>query len=174
MAKRKNKATDTPRVDELSGDKQTEWIAWEAPEFAYYKKSWLWTFIVLFFAFSLVGIFYQMADYSAMAVVAAATFVFIQQAWIKPRTIKYALTSQGVQVGEKTFSWQGLKSFWMVNNAPQPHLYLETTGRWLPIRTIYLKNIEPTEVRSRLTQHLPERTTRGEQTSELIARLIKF
>ncbi len=168
------KKTQQRRVDELSESAATEWIAWEAPEFAYYEKSWLWTTAVLFVAFSLVGIFYQMRDYSAMAVVAAGTLVFIQQAWIRPKTLRYAISSDGIQVGERAYAWSELKSFWLIESTSQPHLYLETTGRWLPTRTIYLKNVESAEVRARLAQHLPERTTQGEQASEIASRLLKF
>ena len=169
------KIVSTPALDHLStGAADTTRIAWEAPAFAYYEKTWLWMGGVVLVGLIFLGVFFLLKDYSAMAVVVAGTAVFLQQARKKPEQIQYAVDNDGIKVGDKLFSWTELKSFWLIDEAGGGHLYLETTNRLLPVRTIHLANVEPSEVRARLVQHLPERTTRTEELADRILRIIKF
>lgn len=149
-------------------------IAWESPAFAYYEKSWLWTGGALVVGLLFLGVFFWLKDYSAMAVVVAGTAVFIQQARKKPEQVQYVVDGAGFTAGSTTYPWSQLKSFWLLDEAQGGHLYLETTNRLLPIRTIHLANVDGAEVRARLTQHLPERTTRGEELADRILRFLRF
>lgn len=165
----------TPALDHLStGAADGSRIAWESPAFAYYEKSWLWMGGAVLVGLIFLGIFFYLQDYSAMAVVVAGTTVFLQQARKKPEDVQYAVDTDGIKVGERLYSWTELKSFWLIDEEHGGHLYLETTSRLLPVRTIHLANVEPSEVRARLVQHLPERTTRTEELADRILRIIKF
>jgi hypothetical protein len=176
MATIKVPKVETPPVlDHLSaGAADTTRIAWEAPAFAYYEKSWLWMGSVVLVGLIFLGVFFYLKDYSAMAVVVAGTAVFLQQARKKPEQVQYAVDNEGIKVGDKLFNWTELKSFWLIDETGGGHLYLETTNRLLPVRTIHLANVEPSEVRARLVQHLPERTTKSEELADRILRIIKF
>ncbi|MCA9388678.1 hypothetical protein KC644_02840 [Candidatus Berkelbacteria bacterium] len=165
----------TKKLDQLSSNPANSiWLAWEGPEFQYYQKGWFWTFAVLLTATSIAALLFVYDNYSAFAVVVAATILFVQQARIKPKTIKFSVGEDGFYQNEQLFRWEELKSFWIIGEDKDSHLYLETNARWLPVRNISLANVEPTEVRARLGQKLPEQVTRGEQFSEFLARLLKF
>lgn len=170
MAEKKSK-----KIDDLSeGSTNSIWLAWEGPEFQYYQKGWFWTFTVLLTATSLAAVLFVNNNYSAFAVVVAATILFVQQARVKPKTIKFSIGEEGFWQDDHLFSWEELKSFWIVGEGKDSHLYLETTARWLPTRNISLANVEVAEIRARLGQRLPDQVTKGEQLSEFLARLLKF
>ncbi|MBI2589474.1 hypothetical protein HYW32_00345 [Candidatus Berkelbacteria bacterium] len=166
----------TGAVDELSGTLQREgsWLAWEAPEFVYFEKSWLWVVGLLAVAAFFIIVFYFMRDYSAMLVVALAAVVFYQQSRQKPVMVRYSIDEHGFKAGEKFYDWDQLKSFWITAKAGNPHLYLETTLKFLPVRTIHLAHVEPVELRARLRNHLPEQMTRGEIFTDRLMRWLKF
>jgi hypothetical protein len=170
-----SKVETPPALDHLStGAADTTRIAWNAPAFAYYDKSWLWMAGVAFIGLIFVVIFILLKNWSAIAVVVVGTAVFIQQAHKKPEQIQYAVDNDGIKIGDKLLDWTQLKSFWLIDEQGGGHLYLETTGRLLPIRTIHLANVEAAEVRARLVQHLPERTTKTEELADRILRIIRF
>ena len=172
---KQTKPQKTPAIDQLSTNAaDVTRIAWESPAFAYYENSWVWIAGVVSVGLILLGVFFWLKDYSAMAVVVAGTVVFIQQSRKKPEDIIYVVDNSGIRVGNKTYGWTELKSFWLVEEPGNDHLYLETTNRLLPTRTIHLANVEPAEVRARLVQHLPERTTRGEELADKLIRFLRF
>lgn len=183
MAKRRSKpeakrpARRAPLLDELSTGTHDEasWIAWEAPEFTYYKKGGLWMALVVLAALIFVSLFFLERNWSALAVTVLGAIVFVQQARVKPKMIRFSLDDEGFHEGARLYTWSELKSFW-VSDRPGPldHLYLETTARWLPVRTIHLANIDPQELRARLSYHLPEHTTRGEALADLLIHWLKF
>lgn len=177
--KKSKKTTRTKRkVDELSDSEVSTGsssIAWEAPEFQYYEKGWMWTAGLLVIAVIFLGVFYYMKDYSAMAVVALAAIVFYQQAGQKPRSIKYRVDEQGFLIDKETIRWNQLKSFWLsAAEGHNPHLYLESIGRFTPTRTLHLANVDPVELRARLQQYLPEHVTRNEAWTDLLIRWLKL
>lgn len=175
MAAKQTKTQSAPRVDELStGAGDLSRIAWEAPAFAYYDKSWLWITSVVLIGIVLLGVFIYLRDYSAMAVVIVGTLVFLQQSRKKPEVVQYIIDQAGVTVGATSYSWSSLKSFWLAGDEDGSHLYLETTNRITPTRTIHLANVEAAEVRARLAQRLPERTTQGEELADRLLRILRF
>lgn len=178
MPQRHHKAGKKPAVDQLSGTARPsggDTIAWEAPEFMYYKKGWVWVAFLLALAFAFMAIFYTMNDYSAMAVVALAAVVLYQQAQARPKTLKYRVDEDGFQIGEERFGWNDLRSFWItVGDHDRAHLYLESTTQWLPVKTVHLANVDPEDLRTRLAAHLPEHVTRGEAFADLLIRWLKL
>ena len=169
---------ETKAVDELSEQTHrhgSDSIAWEAPEFMYYKKGWVWIALLMTIAFVFMAIFYTMNDYSAMAVVGLAAVVLYQQARLKPKTIKYRVDEDGFQIGDERFGWNDLRSFWItVGEHDRAHLYLESTTAWLPVKTVHLANVDPEDLRQRLAMHLPEHVTRGEAFADLLIRWLKL
>lgn len=166
-------------VDELSrqsADTQGAWFAWEAPAFTYYKKGWLWQLTFLVVGLALVAYFYYVdgRNYSAMAVVLAALVVLWQQAQEQPASIRYEVGDAGFRMGDKLFTWQELKSFWLADQSEYHHLYLDTTNRWAPVQTIHLANVESAALRARLAEHLPEQATNGELWTDRFIRWFKL
>jgi len=163
-------------VDELSqaSAEQAAAIAWEAPEFAEYRRGWSWVIGLVLISFVLLAIFYTQDDYSAMMVVALLAVVIYQMANKKPKTIKFRVDESGFTAGKEILRWNELRSYCLDEAAPSPHLYLETTHRWHPIRTIHLAKIDPYELQARLQQYLPEHLTRGEALTDMAIRWFKL
>lgn len=163
-------------VDELSqaSAQQVAAIAWESPEFQEYQRGWPWVIGLVVISFALMAIFYTQDDYSAMLVVALLAVVTYQMANRRPKTIKFRVDESGFTAGKEVLGWNELKSFWLDEAAPSPHLYLETTHRWHTIRTIHLSKIDPYELQARLQQYLPEHLTRGEALTDMAIRWFKL
>lgn len=163
-------------VDELSqaSVEQAAAIAWEAPEFQEYQRGWPWILGLVLVSFVLLAIFYTQDNWSAMAVVALSAVVIYQQANTRPKTIKFRVDEAGFSAGKEAIGWNELKSFWLDEASSSPHLYLETTHRWYPIRTIHLTKVDPLELQARLQQYLPEHLTRGEALTDMAIRWLKL
>lgn len=183
MKKKKVAAKDTKparkavrTVDELSqaSAEQAAAIAWEAPEFQEYQRGWPWVLGLVLISFILLAIFYTQDNWSAMAVVALVAVVTYQMANKKAKTIKFRVDEAGFTAGKDVIGWNELKSFWLDETSPAPHLYLETTHRWYPIRTIHLAKVDPLELQARLQQYLPEHLTRGEALTDMAIRWLKL
>ncbi|MBI4185715.1 hypothetical protein HY524_01535 [Candidatus Berkelbacteria bacterium] len=167
----------TRAIDELSGQPTLERrpIAWEAPQFQEYQRGWLWLLGLVIITLSLAAIFFTINDYSAMVVVLLAAVVIYQQANAKPKQIVYRIDEDGIHIGSESLDWTQLKAFWLsAPSGAKPHLYLETTNRWHPVRTIHLVNVDPADLQARLEQFLPEHLTRGEATADLLVRWLKL
>lgn len=179
MVTAKLKPAKKKPIDELSRDTtetQGAWFAWEAPAFAYYKKGWVWQLLFLIIGLGLIAYFYLYDDrnYSAMGVVIATLVVLWQQAQEQPKIVRYEIGDTGFRMGDKLFTWQELKSFWLADGEKYQHLYLETTNRWPPVQTVHLANVESNALRARLVEHLPEHTTQGELWTDRLIRWMKL
>lgn len=163
-------------LDQLSANQQknSPWLAWEAPEFEYYEKNWRWYVGLIMIVLALATWFYLTRNYSAIAVVTLAAILIYQHASRSPQNIKYTLDLEGFKIKDKLYSWDQLKSFWIVINQGSSHLYLETTNRPFTIKAVHLDNVDLDELRARLIRHLPEQSTYGERLTESFIRWFKL
>ena len=91
----------------------------------------------------------------------------------QPQLLTHTITPRGLLINNWLLSWNDVKSFWIVTVPEGNKLHLQTVKRGLPIVTIYLGKEDPELIRSALTKYLPEHPTRGEQLTDVLARLLR-
>jgi len=145
---------------------------WQAPQFLSFKKDKKWYLLAGFLALVIIGVALYLQQWLFAVVILAATFVIFSFAREQAPNKKIAISDTGVSLNGKFFSYNQLKSFWIVERPQIKILYLETTKRFaLPLAIHLWGNVA--RIRALLTRHLPEQV-RGEELPDLINRIIKF
>jgi len=73
-----------------------------------------------------------------------------------PREYKFAVTREGIFVGQTLHRFSELKSFWIFDTAGEAELSLETTRLLHPFLRLPLGGLHPDKVRSALSDFLSE------------------
>lgn len=149
-------------------------IEWVAPEFTQYKKGKNWFVLPGFVAFALVIIAIILKNFLfAIGIVVAAFVVYIYTNK-KPREIKFSVSGKGVQVDNKIYPLDTIKSFWIFYNPPEiKEISIRSKKTFVPYIKIPLGDQNPAEVRRFLLRFLPERKHRESVVDEW-ARRIRF
>lgn len=160
--------SDTPQKIEIPKS-----LEWDAPEFHFYSKSWIWLAVIVLLALLLSYLFFLLKSYLTIAVVILAAFVFWQQSNKKPKKIKVKLSKDGLEYNGRTLTFTHLKSFWVVISEHNK-VYFQTTKKFVPPLTILLGKQDSLEVHNFLIQHLPEHHTPYEDLADKLGRILRF
>ena len=148
-------------------------FAWEAPEFVRYKKTKTWFLIMFLIGITLGLIFGFQHQWSSVAVVVVALFVFTTLSNAKPRKLKCALYQEGVVIEDKVHGFNKFKSFWM-ESSDIPKAKLQLLGRLAGQVSLPIVEIDPEQVRLFLGKHLPEEENRGPDLVDTINSIMRF
>lgn len=149
-------------------------IAWEAPEFVYYKKTSGWYAIM-----GLVGIILTIYAIATKNPIMAITFglifiVIFVYAEKKPLLLKFGITPKGIKVQDRIYYFDYLESFWIFYDPPLVKtLSVKSRKVLMPLIKIPLGKANPLEARKILLKYLEEKEQR-ESLIDVIARIIRF
>ncbi len=92
----------------------------------------------------------------------------------KPLMIDFALTRRGIQVGNRVYEYDNLKSFWVFYAPPElKELSVQSKKTLMPYIKIPIENVNPTQLRSILLKYIPEKK-QEESVVDVAARRIGF
>jgi hypothetical protein len=149
-------------------------LRWQAPEFLFFEKDRKWFLLAALAGVGVLGVALFFRQWIAALLVLATGAVVYQHAGRAPREMEYVITKLGVQVGEKLYPYNQLKSFWLIYEPPVRTLNLQMTRRLAPQVVIQLGDTDPVSVKSVLSKHIPEEPRRGEDWIDRLARLVRF
>lgn len=149
-------------------------ISWVAPQIINAPRANSWYWIVSIVALVLAVVFFFMKNYLGIVVVVITPIVFYLMSQGKNPEIKYKIDQLGVMVGEKTYLYNNLKSYWIIDSYPYAVLYIETTKKLLPPLTIHLVNIDAEKVDNFIGQYLPHSKNKKSPISDNISKLMGF
>lgn len=174
MAK-KTTATTAPQTEQdAAAPSDRPILVWEAKEFTEYDRNKRWYLIVGIIG-ALLTVAMLVAQWWLPAVVfALATFVVIRHADDPARTMTYAITKLGLQIGDNFRPYNELKSYWIIYKPPIKTLYVQSTNRFKPLLKMDLAEIDPLAVKNALKDYLPEETKREEDFIEKFSRFIRL
>jgi uncharacterized membrane protein YobD (UPF0266 family) len=161
--------------------KPLEKIEWEAPDFVYYQKDEYWylglvimAIASLMFYVTVKNFSLNWQDYLLITILILFFAVFHLYSKQEPVKTKVILAQDGITYRDKFFSYDKLKSFWIVEE-PHPFLYFEEAKLYSinPI-TILLENQQIHEVENFLMRYLPYHPTAKEHFVEKFNRFVKF
>jgi len=118
-------------------------------------------------------LFVLLSQYTLAVIVFLASLVMVLGSSDQPQILTHTVTPKGLLINNWLLSWNDVKSFWIVGAPEGNKLYLETVKRGLPIVTVYLGKANPEVLRAELLKYLPEHPTRGEQLTDVLARLLR-
>lgn len=131
-------------------------MEWEASEYIHHKKNPAWYLGFAVFTITVMLVMYLLLrDLISVAVVAlmsAALVIFAQR---PPKTLRYAITELGIEIGDSKYPYESFKSFSVVNNHGIQSIVIDPMHRYLPPITIYFEPDDGEKIFEILSNQLP-------------------
>lgn len=148
--------------------------SWEAPEYEKTTRSPTWyvvaaVVVVLVIAY---GIYARQWSLIAVTLVAAGALYFVGAR--TPKTFAHKIFDNGVEVGDKFYPFDQLKSFWIIADEDSQTLNLLQLGKFKFLLSLQLGDADVEKIRTSLVQFLPEETDREPDMIDKISRFLKL
>ncbi|OHA03887.1 MAG: hypothetical protein A3C92_02900 [Candidatus Sungbacteria bacterium RIFCSPHIGHO2_02_FULL_53_17] len=162
---------DERKATSGAGRPLIEWTALEYP--AVERGPYWWmppsAIALLCVLFGILVKSYLFAGFAVLAL-----FVVLLYSRRPPREYRFAISREGVYIGERCHRWSELESFWIFEHADHQELSLETkTGRIFPYLYLPLGDTHSNRIRRVASDFLPEKE-HTEMFTDQIARSIGF
>jgi len=144
---------------------------WEASEFSQNTGWSIWIWLVLLAAAGWAVWAKQWIGLGTLVMVAVVVFLSKN---MRPRTFHHQITDAGVMVGDKLYSYDKLKAFWVVLDGEARSLNLLPDRKWGLLLTLQLGDANVDKVREALLKFLPEEGSRGEDTVDKVGRIFRL
>ena len=149
-------------------------ISWHSPSYVHYERGFWWYFALIIFVLAVIGYFVWTRDWFPIGAIVLATGALVWHLVAnKPKDIDYALTSSGIHVGKKFYSYAEIHSFWIVAKPTVRNLYFVFNRKYLPLMTVGIEGVDPAKLRSVLGRRLPEQPARDEAVLDRLLRFLK-
>ena len=168
------KKTKSPTSHSAKKGKKLTKLEWTAPEFIKYEKGKRWFILVGFIALAIIIIAILLKNFLWVVITILIILVVYIYASKEPRKIKFSISGKGIQIDQRIYRFENLKSFWIFYEPPGiKELSLRSKKMLMPYIKIPLDKQNPAEIRKFLLKFLPERKHR-ESTIDELARRSKF
>lgn len=151
-------------------------MSWESWEFPFVERSKRWYIIA-----SAIGLFLILyavftANFIFGVIVLMFAVITLIQDLKKPNRIQVHITSKGLVFGEQFFSFEDIRDFSLAYDPPMlNNLYISFHGRFQPMLSISLEDLNPNEVRNTLLPFVFENLEReGESLTDVLRRVYKL
>lgn len=154
---------------------ETEAITWTASEYIAHHKSPLW-FVVLGIAAVVASLgvyFITDGDIVSTIVVLLVAIIFGAYAARKPRVQQYAVSPAGVTIGSRTYGFDVIKSFSVIDEGPFASITFMPMQRFMPVISIYFDPQDEDRIVTFLAQYLPMEQ-RNHDAIDRLMRKLKF
>jgi len=131
---------------------------WEAPEFEKKEKTKSWFILPAIIAI-IFGIIALITDNVLFLIFIILAFgVFYIYANKEPRILKFKINERGVEIDNRLYDFDALRSFWVFYNPPEEkEISFRSKKTFFPYIRIPLADQNPNEIREYLLKFLPEK-----------------
>jgi hypothetical protein len=150
-----------------------EKITWSALEYEEKERhpDWFWALGVIIFANSVTAIIFGNYFFAILLIVGGLLLGFF--AIKKPDLVFYELNEKGLQIKDRIYPFENVKSFW-VQKEGRPTLFIRSERFLLPIISVPIENILIEKIHSfLLAKNIPEEEMK-EHPSEKIMESLGF
>lgn len=155
-----------------TNEPQPEGLTWTAAEFIAHDKGFAWyAALALGGAVGTMLIYLLTKDKVTSAIIIFALITFGVFASRKPREEQYALTPQGIQVGNKSFAFHDFKTFSIADEGSAASVVLMPLKRFMPALTIYVTQDVEEQVVDFLSFYLPFSQHKTDAVDGLLRRI---
>lgn len=147
-------------------------INWTASEFVEHEKSAGWYLGVLFVAAVGIGIIYFITkDVFSVVVLAMFAIGFVVLAARKPQVLSYSLSDNGIQVGQKFYTFGQFKSFAVIDEGMIHSITLLPLKRFMPGISVYYAPDDEAAIVNFLGAHLPHEERKQDAVDRFMHRI---
>lgn len=151
-------------------------ITWRIPEYEKHEHGRIW-YIIAGIVIGLLLIFcFFTANLLFAIIIILTSFIVIFQHTKKPETYEFLITTSGIAIGNRFYSYDDFDNFWLAYQPPLVKtLYFTFKSVIKPEISVPLGNQNPLRVREILLEYLDENLDReDETTSDALRRLLKI
>ncbi len=130
-------------------------VKWEASEYVHHTKGALWLLghIGVMLVFATIAFITQAWTFLILVIVMGVALGII--AFRPPNTLRYSLTSQGLQIDSKFYGFDGFRSFGIISEGALYSIMLIPSKRFLPAVSIYFEERDGEKIVDILASQLP-------------------
>ena len=131
-------------------------LEWHASEYEHTEKGsdWFWAVGIIAVSLTVTAILFNNVLFAIVIVIGA--FSLMMFAKRKPLTLTIQITDREVRIGNQTYAYASLGSFWVVEHKDTAHLLLKPKKMSSPLVVVAIKEIPPTIVREFIHQYVDE------------------
>ena|SRR3989344_581869 len=131
-------------------------LTWQAFEYKWRERSpdWFWALAIIAVSLAIVAILFNNILFAAF--IAIGSFTLAMYAKRPPQRISVTLTSQGIVINERVYSWSTLESFWLEDRDGDPRIIFKPLKVYLPFLITPVEGIQSDIIREYIDNFLPE------------------
>lgn len=150
-------------------------ISWIAPESYRHERGIIWKIVMGLILTATVGLGIYYGAWTFSLALATAVIVYFILHKDGPKDVKIIISDMGVKVGNRKYSYNNIKGFWVVYEPPRTKtIYIKVTNDLALDIPLLLEDQDPSEVRKYLIQRIPELENQGESLIDIYQRLLKL
>jgi hypothetical protein len=158
--------------DSSDGPPKSGSVAWTASEYIEHRHGPNWYFgLMIMTAAAAGGVYFLTKEYFAAGTIAVVGVIVGVFASRKPQQIKYELTSSGLQVGQKLYSYNLFKSFSVLKEGGFSSLNLQPLKRFMPPVSAHFESKDEDKIINTISDFLPYEEHKVDQIDRLSRRL---
>ncbi len=141
----------------LITNKEDVIVHWRGPDFEHYPRSKNW-YLGISITIALICLYALWTDSIIMAIVFGLIWIVgYLQLSRPPKVIDFAVTYDGILVGDEMYDFDDIKSFWIFYEPPHTRIIsLHVKGHLRPYLHIPLHQVDPVIVHEKLVEFIPE------------------
>ncbi|MFC1687178.1 hypothetical protein ACFL0L_01200 [Patescibacteria group bacterium] len=150
--------------------------SWVFPEFSVTKRSRLWYIFASLIAGGAIVLLLLQANPLFAVFIMLVVIIYVVRQKQQPTTIVVSITEDGIEIGERFYSYDDLKEFWIAYEPPKvKRLYVRFRNAVRANLSIPLEDQNPVVIREFLLQYIEEDLEqRGESVSDAFQRFMKL
>lgn len=147
-------------------------ISWTASEFIAYQKSAGWYISIFIGLIGLMAVIYLLTrDLISSGATLIIGLLFIVYASRKPRVLNYAISDDGIQIGEKLYAFATLRSFAVIDEGTMHSIDLLPLQRFMPAVSMYFDPQDEEVIVQTLGSFLPKEERKQPMIDKLMHRI---
>lgn len=147
-------------------------FTWTASEYIEHHRGGSWYLLLaLATAVLAAGIYFLTKEYFTAAIILVVGLIVGIYARQKPKQVTYELTSTGLRIGEKLYTYGLFKSFSTINEDGVNSVLLTPLKKFMPPVSAYYSAADEEKITDILGEHLPYEDAKPDNISRLSRRL---
>ena len=148
---------DSAPKEEINEAQDTTLLEWESPGRPFKKRTKQYYLTALLITLLVETILFLFSEYLLMFVAASLLFVTFALASVPPKTFKYRISTQGIQIEDRFFIWQEFYDFYFLKREDTETLHIRTEA-FFPGELVLTFNAENKEkIKKALIDYIPFR-----------------
>jgi hypothetical protein len=148
-------------------------IEWTMPEYNEKERNndWFWALGVIVVASSITSIIFGSYFFAVFIVLSGILIVMF--ALKKPDMVSYELNEKGLQIRNRLFPYEEIKSFW-VQKETKPTLFIKSGRLFMPVISMPIESSLADEIKNKMIENQIIEEEMKEHFSEKIMEYIGF